>query len=263
MKDVYVQDCYAGADPEYRMPVRIITENAWHSLFARNMFIQSHDRRSSPSIGRSSRSSTCRSFHAIPELDGTNSETFILLNFAEQLVLIGGTSYAGEIKKSIFSVMNYLLPLKDVLPMHCSANIGQDGDSALFFGLSAAPARPRSPPTPRAQLIGDDEHGWSDNGVFNFEGGCYAKVIRLSPEAEPEIYSDHPALRHGAGERRHRRHDPPKLDLDDASLTENTRGAYPITAHRQRHAGRPGRPSHEHRVPDRRTPSACCRRSRG
>ncbi|MCB1787474.1 MAG: phosphoenolpyruvate carboxykinase [Chromatiaceae bacterium] len=227
MKDVYVQDCYAGADPEYRLPIRIITEYAWHSLFARNMFIQAkpHELDSHEpyfTVINSPR------FHAIPSQDHTRSETFILVNFHQRMVLIGGTSYAGEIKKSIFSVMNYLLPDKGVLPMHCSANIGKDGKTALFFGLSGTGKTTLSADQSRV-LIGDDEHGWSDNGIFNFEGGCYAKMIKLSPQNEPEIYGT--TLRFGtvlenvtmnARDRR--------LDLDDGSLTENTRGAYHISA---------------------------------
>jgi phosphoenolpyruvate carboxykinase (ATP) len=227
MKDVYVQDCFAGADPEYRMPVRIITESAWHSLFARNLFIQATQEELA--VHRPDFTViNVPYFHAIPTQDETNSETFILLNFAQRLVLIAGTSYAGEIKKSVFSMMNYMLPFKDVLPMHCSANIGKDGNSAIFFGLSGTGKTTLSADASR-ELIGDDEHGWSDNGVFNFEGGCYAKMINLSAEAEPEIFST--TVRFGtvlenvtidATAR--------KLDLSDASLTENTRGAYHITA---------------------------------
>ena len=227
MKDVYVQDCFAGADPDYRIPVRIITETAWHSLFARNLFIQATQEQLAVHRPEFTVLNVPH-FHAIPSQDETKSETFILLNFAKNLVLIAGTSYAGEIKKSVFSMMNYMLPFKDVLPMHCSANIGPDGNSAIFFGLSGTGKTTLSADSSR-QLIGDDEHGWSDNGLFNFEGGCYAKMIKLSREAEPEIFST--TLRFGtvlenvtldATTR--------KLDLDDASLTENTRGAYHITA---------------------------------
>lgn len=227
MKDVYVQDCFAGADSDYRLPIRIITEYAWHSLFARNLFIQPdvddiENHEPYFTVIDSPR------FHAIPSYDHTRSETFILVNFHQRLVLIGGTSYAGEIKKSIFSVMNYLLPDKGVLPMHCSANIGPDGKTALFFGLSGTGKTTLSADKSRI-LIGDDEHGWSSNGIFNFEGGCYAKMIKLSAENEPEIYST--TRRFGtvlenvtmdASSR--------KLDLDDGLLTENTRGAYPISA---------------------------------
>jgi phosphoenolpyruvate carboxykinase (ATP) len=226
-KDVYVQDCYAGADPDYRLPVRVITENAWHNVFARNVFIQPKLEELASHIPGFTVIDVPR-FHAIPETDGTLSETFIIVNFAKKLVLIGGTSYAGEIKKSIFSVMNYLMPKKSVMPMHCSANIGPDGKSALFFGLSGTGKTTLSADSSRT-LIGDDEHGWSDNGIFNFEGGCYAKMIKLSPKNEPEIYRT--TMRFGtvlenvtmsANTRR--------LDLDDGSLTENTRGAYHISA---------------------------------
>ncbi len=227
MKDVYVQDCYAGADPEYRMPIRIVTEYAWHSLFARNMFIQGTPEELATHEPYFTVIDSPR-FHAIPSQDQTRSETFILVNFHKRLVLIGGTSYAGEIKKSIFSVMNYLLPGKGVLPMHCSANIGPDGKTALFFGLSGTGKTTLSADKART-LIGDDEHGWSDNGIFNFEGGCYAKMIKLSPENEPEIYSTTQrfgtVLENVTLKADHRR-----LDLDDDSLTENTRGAYHISA---------------------------------
>jgi phosphoenolpyruvate carboxykinase (ATP) len=227
MKDVYVQDCFAGADPDHRLPVRIITEYAWHSLFARNMFIQARPGELANHAPQFTVIDAPR-FHAIPEADGTNSETFIILNFAKRLVLIGGTSYAGEIKKSIFTVMNYLLPLKGVLPMHSSANIGPDGSTAVFFGLSGTGKTTLSADSSRT-LIGDDEHGWSDNGVFNFEGGCYAKTIRLSPSAEPEIFAT--TRRFGTVLENvtvdaHSR----QVDLDDDSLTENTRASYHISA---------------------------------
>ena len=227
MKDVYVQDCFAGADPEYRMPIRIITEYAWHSLFARNLFIQPHD---AGPVTHDPYFTVINSprFHAIPSQDNTRSETFILVNFHQRLVLIGGTSYAGEIKKSIFSVMNFLMPDRGVLPMHCSANIGPDGKTALFFGLSGTGKTTLSADQSRT-LIGDDEHGWSDNGIFNFEGGCYAKMIKLSPENEPEIHSTThrfgTVLENVTMDAHNRR-----LDLDDGSLTENTRGAYHISA---------------------------------
>ncbi len=227
MKDVYVQDCFAGADPDYRMPIRIVTEAAWHSLFARNMFIQATDEELETHEPFFTVIDVPR-FHAVPAQDHTRSQTFILVNFHKRLVLIGGTSYAGEIKKSIFSVMNYLLPDRGVLPMHCSANIGGDDRTALFFGLSGTGKTTLSADASRV-LIGDDEHGWSDNGIFNFEGGCYAKMIRLSPVNEPEIY----ATTHRFGTvlenvtmDAHTR----RLDLDDDSLTENTRGAYHISA---------------------------------
>ncbi len=224
-RDVFVQDCYAGADPEHRLRVRVVTDSAWHSLFARNMFIQPpHD--ALADFVPDFTVLHAPALEADPASDGTNSGTFIVVSFEERLVLIGGTSYAGEIKKSIFSVLNYLLPAKGVMPMHCSANIGPDGDTAIFFGLSGTGKTTLSADSTRT-LIGDDEHGWSDVGVFNFEGGCYAKVIRLSAEAEPEIYATtsrfgtilenvvmDPATR--------------RLDLDDGRYTENTRASYPL-----------------------------------
>ncbi|RMF86768.1 MAG: phosphoenolpyruvate carboxykinase (ATP), partial [Nitrospinota bacterium] len=226
-KDIFIQDCFACADPEYRLPIRVITETAWHNLFARNMFIQQHDRAKLVDHVPEFTVINLPRFHAVPEVDGTNSEVFILINFARKLILIGGTSYAGEIKKSIFSVLNYLLPQERVLSMHCSANVGPDGDTALFFGLSGTGKTTLSA-DPHRTLIGDDEHGWSDRGIFNFEGGCYAKVIRLSREAEPEIYETTrrfgTILENVAIDTESRR-----LDLNDASLTENTRAAYPIS----------------------------------
>ncbi len=225
-RDVFVQDCFVGADPDYRMPVRIITQYAWHSLFARNMFIQASQEEQAnhePNFVVID----CPGFHAFPEVDKTNSDVFILVNFDKRLVLIGGTEYAGEIKKSIFTAMNYLLPFKDVMPMHCSANIGPKGDTALFFGLSGTGKTTLSA-DPKRTLIGDDEHGWSDNGVFNFEGGCYAKTIRLSAEAEPEIYQTtrrFGTILENVGLNTRTR----RVDLNDGSLTENTRAAYPIS----------------------------------
>jgi phosphoenolpyruvate carboxykinase (ATP) len=226
LKDVFVQDCWCGADPDYRMPVRIITQYAWHSLFARNMFIQTK-----PEELANHRPEfvviDCPGFHAFPEYDRTNSDVFILVNFAQKMVLIGGTEYAGEIKKSVFTAMNYFLPFEDVMPMHCSANYGPQGDTALFFGLSGTGKTTLSADSSRT-LIGDDEHGWSKNGVFNFEGGCYAKVIRLSAEAEPEIYETtrrFGTILENVGIDAETR----RLDLNDGSLTENTRAAYPIS----------------------------------
>ena len=225
-RDVFVRDCFAGADPKFRLAVRVITESAWHSLFAANMFLQPKPdelRNFKPEF-TIIQAPRC---HAVPEQDGTNSEVFILLNFPKRLVLIGGSSYAGEIKKSVFTILNYLLPAQGVLPMHCSANLGDKGDAAVFFGLSGTGKTTLSAEGTRA-LIGDDEHGWSESGVFNFEGGCYAKVIRLSAEAEPEIYAT--TGRFGtilenvvvdADDR--------VLDLDDGSLTENTRASYPLS----------------------------------
>ncbi len=227
MKDVYVQDCYVGADPHYRMPVRIVSEYAWHSLFARNLFIQPSPEELDDLVPEFTVIDVPR-FHSIPSLDNTRSETFIMLNFAKRLVLIGGTSYAGEIKKSLFTVMNYMMPFRDVLPMHCSANIGPDGKSALFFGLSGTGKTTLSADASRT-LIGDDEHGWSHDGIFNFEGGCYAKMIRLSASAEPEIHAT--TERFGTVLENVTVHsEDRRLDLDDESLTENTRGAYHISA---------------------------------
>ncbi|MBF0334686.1 MAG: phosphoenolpyruvate carboxykinase [Alphaproteobacteria bacterium] len=225
-RDIFVQDCWAGADPEHRLPVRVINETAWHNLFARNMFIQPtqdelKDFKPAFTVIQAPR------FHAIPEVDGTNSEVFILVDFRRGIVLIGGTSYAGEIKKSIFSVLNYLLPAKGIMPMHCSANVGPDGDVAIFFGLSGTGKTTLSADASRT-LIGDDEHGWGPNGVFNFEGGCYAKVIKLSAEAEPEIFTT--TKRFGTIlENVMMQMDTRRLDLDDATLTENTRASYPLS----------------------------------
>jgi len=227
-KDLYVQDCYAGVDPDYQVPIRIITEYAWHSLFARNMFVQIDDSdRRKKHIPEFTIIDLPR-FHAVPELDGTNSEAFIVVNFGEKLILIGATSYAGEIKKSVFTILNYLLPSQNVLSMHCSANIGEKEDVALFFGLSGTGKTTLSA-DPKRRLIGDDEHGWNDKGIFNFEGGCYAKVIRLSKDAEPEIYQT--TRRFGTIlENVAINYNTRRTDLDDDSLTENTRAAYSVTA---------------------------------
>ncbi|UCC48749.1 MAG: phosphoenolpyruvate carboxykinase [Gemmatimonadota bacterium] len=226
-RDIFVQDCYAGADPDYRLRVRVITESAWHNLFVRNMFIREFDPEVLARFEPEFTVIHCPNFQAMPEQDYTHSEAFIVLNFVKRLVIIGGTSYAGEIKKSIFTVMNYLLPQRGVLSMHCSANQGREGDTAIFFGLSGTGKTTLSADPERA-LIGDDEHGWSERGIFNFEGGCYAKVIRLSREAEPEIYETTrrfgTILENVTVDQQTRR-----LDLDDALLTENTRAAYPIT----------------------------------
>jgi phosphoenolpyruvate carboxykinase (ATP) len=225
-RDLFVQDCYAGADPEYRLPVRIISEYAWHSLFASNMFIRpgtyEEYRQHIPEC-----TVLCLpSFKGYEPIDTTRSKTFIVLNFEERICLIGNSAYAGEIKKSIFTVLNYLLPLQGVMPMHCSANIGPDGDAALFFGLSGTGKTTLSA-DPERRLIGDDEHGWSDRGIFNFEAGSYAKVIQLSPTAEPEIY----ATTHRFGTvLENVIFDPVtrRIDLDDDERTENTRASYPL-----------------------------------
>ena len=225
-KELFVQDCWAGADPAYRLPIRIITERAWHNLFARHMFIPEPDAAKRADHDPQFTVIDLPGFTANPATDKTNSETFILLNFAKKLVIIGGTNYAGEIKKSIFTVMNYLLPLRDTMPMHCSANVGKNGDVALFFGLSGTGKTTLSSDANR-QLIGDDEHGWSADGVFNFEGGCYAKMIRLSAEAEPQIYAT--TKRFGTVlENVTFDPDTRVLDLNSDKATENTRGAYPL-----------------------------------
>ncbi len=225
-RDLFVQDCYAGADPNYRIAIRVIMERAWHSMFARNMFLlpktADEYKRHIPDFTILA----VPSFRGLPQIDGTATETFILLNFEQKLGIIGNTAYAGEIKKSVFTIMNYLLPLEGVMPMHCSANIGRDGDTALFFGLSGTGKTTLSA-DPARGLIGDDEHGWSDEGVFNFEGGCYAKVISLSPTAEPQIHR----TTHMFGTvLENVVFDPVSrtIDLDDYSLTENTRASYPL-----------------------------------
>jgi phosphoenolpyruvate carboxykinase (ATP) len=225
--DIFVQDCHAGADKKYRIPIRVITEYAWHNQFARNMFLRIQNPEKYKTFKPEFTIIDLPKFHAVPDLDGTNSEAFVLVNFAKKLVLIGGTSYAGEIKKSVFTILNYLLPHQQVMSMHCSANQGKKGDVALFFGLSGTGKTTLSADPDRA-LIGDDEHGWSNDGVFNFEGGCYAKVIRLSNEAEPDIYQTtrkFGTILENVVFDTHTR----KADLDDATFTENTRAAYPIT----------------------------------
>jgi phosphoenolpyruvate carboxykinase (ATP) len=230
-KDLFVFDGYAGAagaDPRHRLAVRVITENAWHNLFARNMFVREEDPAKLASFEPGFVVWNVASLQADPGRDGTRSSTFILLDLARRMVLIGGTQYAGEIKKSIFSVMNYYLPKLGVLSMHCSANYGASKDDvALFFGLSGTGKTTLSADPQRA-LIGDDEHGWSDQGVFNVEGGCYAKVIRLSAQGEPEIYRTTRTfgtiLENVVCDPDTRR-----LDLDSDALTENTRASYPLT----------------------------------
>ncbi|MDQ0160913.1 phosphoenolpyruvate carboxykinase (ATP) [Alkalibacillus salilacus] len=216
---------FAGADEKHRLPIEVITEFAWHNLFANQMFI----RPSSEELAEHETKFSVISaphFKAEPETDGTNSETFIIVSFKHRIVLIGGTEYAGEIKKSIFSVMNYMLPEKqNVLPMHCSANVGEEGDVALFFGLSGTGKTTLSADENR-RLIGDDEHGWSQSGVFNIEGGCYAKTVNLSAEKEPQIYN---AIRFGSVLENVMIDAKTRLpDYDDTSLTENTRAAYAI-----------------------------------
>jgi phosphoenolpyruvate carboxykinase (ATP) len=225
-RDIFVQDCHAGADPEYRMPIRIITEKAWHSLFARTMFARLKTIDEMKKHVPDFTVIAAPGFLSSPIVDSTRSDTFIIISFAERIAVIGGSSYGGEIKKTIFTVLNYLLPLEGVLPMHCSANVGEKDDVAIFFGLSGTGKTTLSA-DPSRHLIGDDEHGWSDNGVFNFEDGCYAKVIRLSADAEPQIYE---CTRRFGTILENVVYDPltRRLDLDDDMLTENTRAAYPL-----------------------------------
>nr|MDQ6930399.1 phosphoenolpyruvate carboxykinase (ATP) [Candidatus Eremiobacteraeota bacterium] len=223
-RDVFSLDAYVGADERYRLPVRVLTEYAWHSLFSRDLFIL--PKKSAGTFAPEFTVVDAALFQADPLRDSINSSTFILVNFARKMILIGGTRYAGEIKKSVFTLMNYLMPLRNVLPMHCSANVGANGDVAIFFGLSGTGKTTLSADASRP-LIGDDEHGWSVDGVFNFEGGCYAKVIKLSQSAEPEIW----AASHRFGTvLENVVYDPHTrvLDLDSQAKTENTRSAYPI-----------------------------------
>ncbi|MEZ5945345.1 MAG: phosphoenolpyruvate carboxykinase [Hyphomonas sp.] len=226
-QDVFVQDLFGGADPVHRLSVTVVTELAWHSLFIRHL-LRIPDAKEYEAFKTEFTIINCPTFKADPKRHGTRSETVIAVNFAKRMVLIGGTSYAGETKKSVFTALNYYLPTKGVMPMHCSVNTSPDNDAAIFFGLSGTGKTTLSADASRI-LIGDDEHGWSENGLFNFEGGCYAKMIKLSAEAEPEIYATtkmwgtvlenvvmDPATR--------------ELDLDDGTLAENSRGAYPISA---------------------------------
>ena len=226
--EIFVTDGLAGADPDYELPVRIITQHAWHALFSRNMFIRPEN------LGRTLAADEpsftvlhVPELRAMPSIDGTNSEAFVILNFTRRLILIGGTRYAGEIKKAVFSVMNYLLPKQGIMSMHASANMAENGDVAVFFGLSGTGKTTLST-DPARRLIGDDEHGWGEHGVFNLEGGCYAKVINLSEEHEPLIYATTrqfgTILENVGIDTRHRR-----LDLNDDRLTENTRASYPVT----------------------------------
>ncbi len=226
-EELFVQDCYAGAAPEHRLPVRIITDTAWQSLFARNMFLTTDNRDELRQHVPEFTVIACPGFICDPRIDSGRSETTIVINFAERMALIGGSAYGGEIKKTVFTVLNYLLPNDGVLSMHCSANVGRNGDVALFFGLSGTGKTTLSA-DPSRHLIGDDEHGWSDTGVFNFEGGCYAKVIRLSPEHEPQIYGCTSRfgtilenVPYDVASRR--------IDLDDDKVTENTRASYPLS----------------------------------
>ena len=240
--ELFVEDLYCGADPRHRLSVRYVSPNAWHMAFVRNMFIR-------PELSELATFAPnftvlhAPEFQADPARHGTRTTTAIVLNLAERMIVIAGTRYAGELKKSMFTVMNYLMPKAGVLSMHCSANIGKDGDTALFFGLSGTGKTTLSADPERA-LIGDDEHGWSDEGVFNYEGGCYAKVINLSPEGEPDIYATtqmfgtilenvelDPATR--------------RVKFDSQKITENTRASYPLHYIRNHVAsGRGGHPKH-------------------
>lgn len=221
-KELYVFDGFVGADKETRLPIRVINDHAWQSLFARQLFIRPTDEELENHIPEFT--VLCiNEFEAVPEIDGTASNVFILIDLTRKIVLIGGTRYAGEMKKSMFGVMNFLLPDRGIFPMHCSANIGKNQDTALFFGLSGTGKTTLSA-DPNRNLIGDDEHGWSDHGTFNFEGGCYAKCINLSKEAEPEIWN---AIKPGAVLENVVLNDG-RPDYDDNALTENTRVAYPL-----------------------------------
>ena len=222
---LYVADLFGGSQAEHRVNVRVVNELAWHSLFIRTLLVRPTASELAGFVPEYT-IIDLPSFRADPDRHGCRSETVIAVNFTEKLILIGGTAYAGEMKKSVFGILNYLLPVKGVMPMHCSANIGPNGDTAVFFGLSGTGKTTLSADASRT-LIGDDEHGWSDTAVFNFEGGCYAKMIRLSPEAEPEIFATSKrfgtVLENVVMDPKTR-----ELDFDDASLAENSRGSYPI-----------------------------------
>jgi phosphoenolpyruvate carboxykinase (ATP) len=223
-EEVFVFKGFAGADKKYRLPIQVINEYAWHNLFAHQLFIRPNDEEL---LDHQSQFTviSAPNFKANPAVDGTKSETFIIISFEKRVVLIGGTEYAGEMKKSIFSIMNYLLPEQDIFSMHCSANVGREGDVALFFGLSGTGKTTLSADANR-RLIGDDEHGWSPNGVFNIEGGCYAKCINLTREKEPQIFD---AISFGAVLENVVLNNESRIaDYDDNSLTENTRAAYPL-----------------------------------
>lgn len=222
-QELYIFDGFAGADATYRLPIRVINEYAWHNLFVRQLFIRPTD--AELAKHKPEFTVVCvPNFKIDPAQDGTRSETLIAVSFKKKMVIIAGTQYAGEMKKSIFSVMNYLLPERGVMPMHCSANVGKDGDVALFFGLSGTGKTTLST-DPERHLIGDDEHGWTDHGVFNFEGGCYAKCIGLSAEKEPQIWQ---AVRFGTVLENVVLDEKRSPDFTDGTLTENTRAAYPI-----------------------------------
>lgn len=223
-EEVFVFNGYAGSDKDSQLDLTLVNEFAWHNLFAQNLFIKPSSKEEASKIKADFTIISAPTFKAIPEKDGTRSETFVIISFKHKTVLIGGTEYAGEMKKSIFSVMNYLLPEQDIMSMHCSANVGHKGDVALFFGLSGTGKTTLSA-DPNRKLIGDDEHGWNENGVFNIEGGCYAKAIHLSEEKEPQIFN---AIRYGTVLENCVVDAHGYVDFDDNKLTENTRAAYPI-----------------------------------
>lgn len=222
-REIFIFDGFAGADREYRLPIRVINEYASQNLFMHNLLIRPNEEELNNFVPGFTL--ICApGYKAVPEIDGTHSEAFILISFERKTIIIGGSQYAGEMKKSVFTVMNYLLPKRNVLPMHCSANIGKDGDVALFFGLSGTGKTTLSA-DPNRKLIGDDEHGWCENGVFNFEGGCYAKCINLSRENEPQIWN---AIRFGSLVENVIYSENMEPDYSDSSLTENTRAGYPV-----------------------------------
>ncbi|MEX2956439.1 phosphoenolpyruvate carboxykinase (ATP) [Staphylococcus pasteuri] len=222
--ELYVFNGYAGSDKDSRLKLTVINELAWHNLFAHNMFIRPESKEEAKSIKSDFTIVSAPHFKADPEVDGTKTETFVIVSFKHKVILIGGTEYAGEMKKGIFSVMNYLLPMQDIMSMHCSANVGNKGDVALFFGLSGTGKTTLSA-DPDRKLIGDDEHGWNKNGVFNIEGGCYAKAINLSKEKEPQIFD---AIKYGTILENTVVKNDGTVDFDDNKFTENTRAAYPI-----------------------------------
>ena len=240
--ELFVQDLVGGADETFRLPVRVVTEYAWHSLFIRNLLIRPEEAELESFVPKMT-IIDLPSFKADPARHGCRSETVIAVDLTRMIVLIGGTSYAGEMKKSVFTALNYMLPARDVMPMHCSANVGPDGDAAIFFGLSGTGKTTLSADSSRT-LLGDDEHGWGPDGLFNFEGGCYAKTIRLSPEAEPEIYAT--TQRFGTILENVVLDEHGVPDFDDGSLTENTRCAYPL--HFIANASPTGRSGHPRNV---------------
>ncbi|AHG91309.1 Phosphoenolpyruvate carboxykinase [ATP] [Gemmatirosa kalamazoonensis] len=241
LPELFVQDLYCGADPAHQLKVRYVLPNAWHAQFVRNMFIRPDD---AQLHGFEANFTVLHApeFHADPAKHGTRTGTFIVVHIGKRMILIGGTRYAGELKKSMFTIMNYLMPKQGVLSMHCSANVGESGDTALFFGLSGTGKTTLSADPHRA-LIGDDEHGWAEHGVFNYEGGCYAKVIHLSPEGEPDIYATTQMF--GTVLENVVLDEKKRVRFDDQSITENTRASYPIHYIRNHvPSGRAGHPKH-------------------